>query len=676
MTLILGIDIGGTFTDFLLLDGAGKFAIEKVPSTATEPYQGISEGLERLETSAKRLSQINYGTTIATNTLLERSGSKTGLITTHGYRDVIEMQRWHRQYLYDLHQERPRILVERQNRLTVPERVTSDGTLVDAVDESAVVAATENMLSQNVASVAVCLINAYANPANEIRIKEILEQRFPDLPVSISSEICPIIREYERTVVTVINAYTRLIFQTHLESLYEDLRRDGFDGDFGVVQSNGGTISVDVAMAQPVRTVLSGPAGGVIGASFIGQQVGEANLITLDMGGTSCDVSLVRDGQPEVSKEEEIEWNIPISLPMIAVKTIGAGGGSQAWIDSGDVLKVGPRSAGSDPGPACYGRGGQEPTVTDAQLLLGRLTETGLLSGRVPLKTELAEGAFKEIAGRMELDLIDVAAGTIRIANQRMIEAIKLVTIDRGSDPRDFALFAFGGAGPLHACEIALELGISRVLVPPSPGVLSALGLAVADTKTNQVASVNTSFRSLSEETIGGQIQALRAAAERVLQSHDIPDDRRHYVYSADIRYENQSYDLPVPVDGGLDGGLIRLAEAFHAGHEKLFHYSMPDEVPFLVNLEVMGVGTRPKPLLETVQATTTDAGPVGKREVYFLEAEGFVLSPIYDRHELLPGNRFHGPAVVDQFDTTILVPPAASVTIDPMQNMIIGLGE
>lgn len=675
MNVVLGIDIGGTFTDFVLLDGSGRLEVEKVPSTEDAPYASISEGLRRLQIEPERLSQISYGTTIATNTLLERSGARTGLITTEGFRDVIEMQRWHRQHLYDLHQRRPRTLVERRDRLTVPERVAPDGTVLEEVDRSAVVGAVEQLVSGGVASVAICLINAYANPANELEIGEIINNRFPTLPVSLSSDVCPIIREYERTIVTVVNAYTRVSMQAHLESLYDDLLEAGFAGDFTVVQSNGGVISVDVAKSQPVRTVLSGPAGGVMGASFIGEQIDERNLITLDMGGTSCDVSLVRDGRPEVSKEEEIEWNIPISLPMISVKTIGAGGGSVAWVDAGDVLKVGPQSAGSAPGPACYDRGGVEPTVTDAQLLLGRLTEAGLLGGRLRLREQLASQAFGEIADRIDLDLTGLAAGTIRIANQRMIEAIKLVTVDRGSDPRDYVLLAFGGAGPLHACEIARELGIGRIVVPSSPGVLSALGLAVADFKTNQIASVNAGFGSLDAGVVVEQLDALESAAARVLESHAVPPERREFVYSADVRYDTQSYELSVSLEKGLAGGLDRIAETFHAAHDRLYHYAMPAEEPFLVNLEVTGIGTRPKPLLETGRHAATDAVPGGTRDVYFLEAEGFVEAAAFDRSALSPGHRFRGPAVVDHFDTTTLVPPGARVTVDSMQNLTVELG-
>ena len=672
----LGIDIGGTFTDFLLLDASGQFTIEKVPSTKDQPFQSVSEGLKRLQIEPEGLSQISYGTTIATNTLLERSGARTGLITTHGFRDVIEMQRWHRQHLYDLHQSRPRVLVERRDRLTVPERVAADGTVLEDVDHSAVVAAVEQLVSQGVASVAVCLINAYANPTNELEINELINGRFPALPVSLSSEICPIIREYERTVVTVINAYTQVSVQAHLESLYDELQRAGFAGDFSVVQSNGGVISVEVAKAQPVRTVLSGPAGGVMGASFVGEQIDERNLITLDMGGTSCDVSLVRDGQPEVSKEEEIEWNIPISLPMISVKTIGAGGGSVAWVDAGDVLKVGPQSAGSAPGPACYERGGIDPTVTDAQLLLGRLTETGLLGGRLPLNTQLASQAFADMADHMELDLIDLAAGTIRIANQRMIEAIKLVTVDRGSDPRDFVLFPFGGAGPLHACEIARELGMGRVVIPSSPGVLSALGLAVADIKTSEIASVNAGFETLSAELVVEQLDALQSAATTVLENHAVPPERRQFLYSADVRYETQSYELSVALEGGLAGGLDGIAAAFHAAHDRLYHYAMPDDAPFLVNLEVTGVGTRPKPRLETGRPTMAEAAPESTRQVYFLEAGGFLDTAAFDRGALSPGHHLRGPAIIDHFDTTTLVPPEASVTVDSMQNVTVELGD
>jgi N-methylhydantoinase A len=675
MNLTLGIDVGGTFTDFLLLDASGHVKIEKVPSSEAAPYASISEGLGLLQIGPECLAQVSYGTTIATNTLLERSGPRTGLITTEGFRDVIEMQRWHRQHLYDLHQKRPRTLVERRDRLTVPERVAADGTVLETVDRSAVVGVVEQLAAQEVASVAICLINAYANPSNEIEIKEMINSRLPDLPVSLSSDICPIIREYERTIVTVINAYTQVSVRAHLESLYDDLREAGFAGDFSVVQSNGGVISVDVAKAEPVRTVLSGPAGGVIGASYIGEQIDERDLITLDMGGTSCDVSLVRGGQPEVSKEEEIEWNVPISLPMISVKTIGAGGGSVAWVDAGDVLKVGPQSAGSAPGPACYGRGGVEPTVTDAQLLLGRLTEAGLLGGRLRLNSESASRAFEEMTARMELDLIRLAAGTVRIANQRMIEAIKLVTVDRGSDPRDFVLFAFGGAGPLHACEIARELGIGRVLIPASPGVLSALGLGVADIKTNHIASINAGFGTLSADLVVEQLEELERAAATVLERHGVAPELRAYAYSADVRYETQSYELSVTLERGLAGGLESVAEAFHAAHDRLYHYAMSDETPFLVNLEVTGIGTRPKPALETGEPTLTEAVQEGVREVYFLEAEGFLNTAVFDRRALSPGHRLQGPAIIDHFDTTTLVPPGASVAVDSMQNLTVELG-
>ena len=674
--LTLGIDVGGTFTDFLLLDASGHVKIEKVPSSEAAPYASISEGLGLLQIGPERLAQVSYGTTIATNTLLERSGPRTGLITTEGFRDVIEMQRWHRQHLYDLHQKRPRTLVERRDRLTVPERVAADGTVLETVDRSAVVGVVEQLAAQEVASVAICLINAYANPSNEIEIKEMINSRLPDLPVSLSSDICPIIREYERTIVTVINAYTQVSVRAHLESLYDDLREAGFAGDFSVVQSNGGVISVDVAKAEPVRTVLSGPAGGVIGASYIGEQIDERDLITLDMGGTSCDVSLVRGGQPEVSKEEEIEWNVPISLPMISVKTIGAGGGSVAWVDAGDVLKVGPQSAGSAPGPACYGRGGVEPTVTDAQLLLGRLTEAGLLGGRLRLNSESASRAFEEMTARMELDLIRLAAGTVRIANQRMIEAIKLVTVDRGSDPRDFVLFAFGGAGPLHACEIARELGIGRVLIPASPGVLSALGLGVADIKTNHIASLNAGFGTLSADLVVKQLEELERAAATVLERHGVAPELRAYAYSADVRYETQSYELSVTLERGLAGGLESVAEAFHAAHDRLYHYAMSDETPFLVNLEVTGIGTRPKPALETGEPTLTEAVQEGAREVYFLEAEGFLNTAVFDRRALSPGHRLQGPAIIGHFDTTTLVPPGASVAVDSMQNLTVELGD
>ena len=674
MTKLIGIDVGGTFTDFVLLDETGELKVEKVLSSSLAAYQAVADGLSRLGVKSEDISRISYGTTIATNTLLERSGAETGLIATEGFRDVLEMQRWHRKELYDLHQSRPEPFVRRSRRVTVPERVAGDGTVLKLVTEPAVIAAVQDLLTKGTESIAVCLLNSYVNPENERKIREIISRHFPSIPVSISTEISPIIREYERTIVTVINAYIQPKVQAHLEALYRELQEHDFQIKFEVVQSNGGLISVEDAMLQPARMILSGPAGGVTGASFVGHQAGEPNLITLDIGGTSCDVSLVRQGRPDVSKEGELEWNIPISLPMVSVTTIGAGGGSIVWVDQGNIMKVGPRSAGSSPGPACYGQGGTQPTVTDAHMLLGRLHEDGLLGGRLPLDKQLAYQAFQPLAESLGLSVIQAAAGAITIVNQRMIEAIRLVTVDRGYDPRDCVLLAFGGAGPLHACEMANDLGIKRILIPPSPGVLSALGLAVADVKTNQIASVNQPFSTLTPTFTMTCLERLESDAARVLEEHGIPMEDRQFTYSADIRYVQQSYDVQVISDSLGRGDLVGLAQAFHAAYSDLYHYAMPEQIPFLVNLEVTGVGLRPKPDIQKTNSTHSNALRARVRSVYLHTTADFVEVPVYDRQTLTPGSTFHGPAIVEQFDTTTNVPPGFSASVDAYHNLILAV--
>ncbi len=672
VTKLIGIDVGGTFTDFVLLDEAGTLRVEKVSSSGLSASQAVIEGLHRLGVKTVDLFRISYGTTVATNALLERSGAETGLIATEGFRDVLEMQRWHRKDLYDLHQRRPKPFVRRSRRVTVPERVAADGTVLRQVSEAAVVDAVQVLLAKGTESIAVCLLNSYVNPENERKVRDIVRRHFPSLPVSISTDVAPIIREYERTIVTVINAYVQPFVQAHLQALYRELKDHGFQFIFEIVQSNGGLISLEDVVAQPVRMILSGPAGGVTGASFVGHQAGELNLITLDMGGTSCDVSLVRDSRPDVSKEEEIEWNIPISVPMVSVKTIGNGGGSIVWIDQVNVMKVGPNSAGSDPGPACYGHGGTQPTITDAHLLLGRLNESGLLSGRLPLRRDLAHRAFQPLADLLGMTVIQCAAGAITIANHRMIEAIRLVTVDRGYDPRDCVLLAFGGAGPMHACEMAGDLGIKRILIPRSPGVLSALGLAVADVKTNQIASVNRSLSALTATFIVDRLEHLKREASRVLKAHGIPRQDRSFTYSADIRYEQQSYEVQVISDSLERGDLDGLASAFHDTYRTLYHYAMPEQIPFVVNLEITGVGFRPKPSMQKENIVPLEPIPARTRSVFFHEAKDFIQTPVYDRDDLSPGSAFLGPAIVDQFDTTTIIPPHYEAYVDAYRNLIL----
>ncbi len=674
----LGVDVGGTFTDLVLVTDDGQVRIGKVLSRPKEGFASIQEGLEQMGIPATALDQISYGTTIATNSVIERKGAKVGMLCTRGFRDVLEHQRWHRRTLYDLHQTRPDPLVSRRLRLEVTERVAADGEVLCQLDEQELREALEVFAREGIDSVAVCFLNAHANGANERRVRELIAHEDGPTYISLSSEIAPLIREWERTSTTVVNAYTQPILERHLRGVEADMQALGLDARLDIMQSNGGIISVMEASSASVRTILSGPAGGVIGSMLVGQRSGFSDLITLDMGGTICDVFVIRNGSPELTKEGEVEYNIPITVPMLKIETIGAGGGSIAWIDAGRALKVGPQSAGASPGPACYGTGGIEPTVTDAHLLLGRLSPDGLLGGRLRLDEERARRAYAErICEPLELDLHQAAGGVIRIANVLMAEAIRLLTINKGLDPRDFALLAFGGAGPLHGCEIADELGIQRVIAPPAPGVLSAFGLAGADVKTGYVSAVNRLLADLRPSDLEEQFLALERRCHEVLDRQGIAPSDQALVRTADLRYEEQSFELTVPVSGGIatQKELDAVGASFHRAHRELYGYEIADHSPFLVNVEVVGVGRKPKPRATPLPSATGPAKPVGTRAVYFLEPFGVRDAAIYARDHLRAGQTLSGPAVVEQFDSTVVLPPGWQGRVDEFGSLILERG-
>jgi N-methylhydantoinase A len=671
----LGIDVGGTFTDLVFLSSDGKILVEKVPSRPDDPFGAILDGIHKLGIPTDQIDEISYGTTIATNCVLERKGAKTGLLCTSGFRDILEHQRWHRRTLYDLLQTRPTPLVPRYLRLEVTERTAADGEVLTEVAEESVSDALARFRDEGVESLAICFLNAHANRQNEAEAKQLARDGGGMAYISVSSEIAPLIREWERTSTTVLNAYTQPMVDRHMRGLRQQMEENGLTMPLDIMQSNGGIISIAEAIDRPIRTILSGPAGGVSGSQIVAGRAGFGDLITFDLGGTSCDVSVIREGVPQVTKEGEVEYNAPITIPMLDIKTIGAGGGSIAWIDRGGIMKVGPRSAGAAPGPASYGRGGQEPTVTDAHLLLGRLPEDGLLGGRMRLDRSAAEAALEtKLTGALGLGLIQVSSGIIRIVNINMAEAIRLVTTDRGLDPRDFTLFAFGGGGPLHACELALELGIHRILVPPSPGVLSALGLASADVKTSALTAVNRSLATIAPAQLSSMYDELSVRCLRTLESHDIPADARQILRSADLRYPGQSFEVTVLVpDIACDASATsEIADRFHRTHQEWYKYAMPDQAPFLVNIEVTGIGMMPKPVDKEASLASTAAVPIRDRKVYFLEQNDFLDTPVYRRTNLLPDASFPGPAIVDQFDSAVLVTPEFRARVDAHDNLII----
>lgn len=672
----LGVDVGGTFTDLVYVSDRGDVRIGKVPSRVNDPMEAIKEGLEQMGLALADVCEIVFGTTVATNTVIEKKGARTGLLCTEGFRDVLEHQRWHRRSMYDLQQTRPAPLVERALRIGIRERVSAAGEMLAAVNPAQVRAAVAALEAAGVESIAVCFMNSYRNGANEAAVRAALSNGRARKYVSLSVEVSPLIREWERTSTTVVNAYIQPVIDRYLGGLEQDLQAAAPAARLDIMQSNGGVISVAQAVTEPVRTILSGPAGGAMGAILVGSKAGQQDVIGMDMGGTSCDISVIRSGVPEVTKEGQVEYNVPIMVPMLNIETIGAGGGSLVWIDAGGVMKVGPQSAGAVPGPACYDRGGSQPTVTDAQLLLGRLPADGLLRGRMPVRLDLAEGAFAaRICPQLGVSALQAAAGVIQIANIKMAEAIRLLTVNKGLDPRDFTLVPFGGAGPLHACEIAMELGIPRVLIPPAPGVLSALGLAGAGVKVGAVCALNTSLGALTAEAVEAHYRQLEERCRALLSEHGVPAEHQAFERSADLRYPGQSFEVTVPAEAGSGpGSLAALADRFHTTHRDLYKYAIPEETPFLVNIEVTARDRRTRPVLHPL-AARAEAPAAGERRVYILEIGGWVTAPVYHREQLAPGQALAGPALIDQFDSTALIPPGFAGRVDAYGNIMVVRG-
>jgi N-methylhydantoinase A len=675
--LRLGIDVGGTFVDLVCVLDNDEIRIAKVPSDPSNLISAIETGLESMSCTLSDVSEVAIGTTLGTNTVIEKTGARTALLCTQGFRDILELQRWHRRHLYDLQQTKPEPLAPRHLRFGVPERVAADGEVLLPVEPGTIERLGDVLAAEGVESVAICFLNAHQNGENEREARRLLMQRDRVRFVSLSSEISPLIGEWERTSTTVVNAYVQPVMNDHLSQFEAGLKERSAATRLAVMQSNGGIISVEQAVKTPVRTILSGPAAGVVSAALAEADGDFPDLITMDMGGTSCDVAVIQDGEPELTNQGLVEYNVPISVPMLRIETIGAGGGSVIWVDIGGALQVGPGSAGANPGPACYDRGGERPTLTDAQLVLGRLPSDGLLGGGMPLRAELAEQALSKIADELGLPMHEVAAGAVRIADVKMAEAISMVTIQRGLDPRDFALLSFGGAGPLHACEIADELSIPRILVPPTPGVFSALGLMRAPVKTVALRSLNVSSdtpvlsRHLEEAFV-----ELEAECTRVLEEHAIEPTRLARQRRVALRYPGQSFDVSVVASPGENGEMDigRLVEAFHRRHAELYNYVIRDEVPFVVSAEVTvqdGSGSPISSIEDALATSPSDPTPARTRRVLFLSSGDWESTPVYPREELEPGHRIIGPALIDQLDSTVLVDIGYHGAIDSRGNLV-----
>ena len=675
----VGVDSGGTFTDVCLFDAnASRMHVWKVPSTPSDPSEaiaaGISGGLEEYGGDAAAVGYLGHGTTVATNALIQGRGALTGLITTDGFRDLLEIARQKRPSLYDLQCDKPAPLVPRRLRLEVPERLRHDGRIETPLDEGAVRRAAETLKDAGVGAVAIAFLYAYVDPSHEIRARKIVAEVMPDAFISCSHEVAPEFREFERFSTVAVNASLGPVMSGYVQRLKNRIDELGVHSPAHVTQSNGGVISFDMAANQPVRTVLSGPSTGVVGAIALGALAGAPDLITFDMGGTSTDVALIEGGRAVRSGEQHVHGH-PLKIPMLDINTVGAGGGSIARIDSGGLLKVGPESAGADPGPACYGRGSGEATVTDANVALGVLNPTHLLAGRMPIDRDLALKSVKALGDRLGLGWEETAQGILSIVTANMAKAIRVISVQRGHDPRRFALMAFGGAGPIHAARLARELETPRIIVPPHPGILCATGLLLTDLVTDH-ARTRLTLLDEAGPVIAEEFARLEGAADDWFDAEGVARADRHLARSIDMRYAGQNYELHIPVPEGLTGRALldALKDGFEAEHRRMYGYIAEEEPVQLVTFRLEATGIVPKTPMSSHPPAETDVedAVTGSRSVWLPEAGGWTDCPLYARAALGPGHTFTGPAIVDQMDSTTLVLPGQRATVDSWLNIVI----
>jgi N-methylhydantoinase A len=690
----VGVDIGGTFTDIVLLDAAGRIHTKKVSSSVEDYARAIVDGLGEVfaETglSGSDLVEVLHGTTVASNAILELKGARTGLITTRGFRDVLEIRRIRMPKLYDLAWEKPVTLVERYLRLEVDERVDAHGEIVKALDPTEVERVLDRLLAEKIEALAVCLLNSYANPVHEERIAEIVRRRAPGLTLSVSAEVLPEIREYERTSTTVINAYVMPIVRRYLGTLRSGLDSSGVKAPLLIMQSNGGLMPDAAAAVRPAHIIESGPAAGVVGAQALARKIGLGKLVTFDMGGTTAKASIVEDGEVSRATEYQVGAGIMhgsrlltgagylLRVPAIDLAEVGAGGGSLVWIDPGGALQVGPRSAGAFPGPLCYDLGGTEPTVTDANVILGFLNPRELAGGAVKLNAARAHEVFEStIAKRIGLPIAEAAYGAHVIAASNMMRAIRAVSSERGRDPRQCALFAFGGNGPLFAAGMARQLEMRRIVVPPAPGLFSSFGLLFADVEHHYVRTWRRLVRRVAPAELAEAFGRMEAEALAQLAADGFTADAIRIRRSADCRYEGQSFELTVPVAGGaIDAETVAgIQEAFGREHERTYgHRAGVDEPVEIVSLRVVGLGIPDRPRVpDALRVDRSGPGRAGgERRVYFGPELGWRQTPIIDRPDLMMSRE--GPCIVEEYDATCVIPPGARASLDVHGNIVIDL--
>jgi N-methylhydantoinase A len=666
MTWIAGIDVGGTFTDLIALEArSGEVRLAKVPTTPDNQAFGVLSALEQAKLKLEELALLIHGTTTTTNALLERKLARTGLVTTRGFRDVLELGRRTRPRPYGLTGSfEP--LIPRELRREATERMDAAGEVVTPLDETSVRQAVRELADAGCESLVIHFLHSYINPAHEARALAIARESWPNAYVTAGHRVLSEYREYERGVTAAVNASVQPVLDRYLGTLTEELRRRGFRADLLVMQGNGGTVSAALAAEAAVNTVMSGPASGIIAAASVTTAAGRPNAITYDMGGTSTDVGLIRDGVPQVSSELEIEYAMPVHVPMVDVHTIGAGGGSIAYLGEDGLLRVGPRSAGASPGPICYGRGGSEPTITDANLLLGRLNAEKLLGVRGAADVKHIKALFEQKIGKpLGLDATGAAAAILRIANDKMASAIRLVSLARGHDPRDFVLFPFGGAGPLHAAALARELGIPRLLIPARPGITNALGCAVADLRRDYVNTVNQPVAALDPSIVERILGEQAAAGRALLAREGIAIEGVRLLHSADMQFQGQSHilsiDLPRP-----HASREELQQLFERAYFDRFGVELPEIRAVLVNLHTAVIGLRPRMQLRLLERAAP--GATVSRPVWF--EQGWLDTPVYQR-EALPA-KVAGPAIIEQLDCTTVLQPGNLAQADSAGNLLV----
>ena len=689
----VGVDIGGTFTDIVFLGDDGKVHTRKVSSSVDNYALAIAEGLaqvfEQTGIGARAIDELLHGTTVASNAILEQKGALTGLITTQGFRDILEIRNLRMPRLYDLAWEKPPPLVERYLRLVVDERIDAKGTVKRALDPDDAERAVRQLIEERVEAVAICLLNSFMNPAHEQLLKETVQRLAPGLPVCVSHEVLPEIKEYERTSTTVINTYVMPVVARYLTSLREDLDAKSIRAPLLLMQSNGGLTTAEAAARMPVHIIESGPAGGVIGGQALSRVLGIPDLVTFDMGGTTAKASLIEGGELTRSLEYQVGGGIMtgsrlltgagylLKVPAIDLAEVGAGGGSIVWIDGGGSMQAGPQSAGADPGPLCYDIGGEDPTITDANLILGYLNPEHLVGGALRLNAQRARDIFEEkIATPLDLALEHAAYGAHRIVASNMIRAIKAVSTERGRDPRGYTLVAFGGNGPVFAAAMADALQMKHILIPPSPGVFSSFGLLYADVEHHYSRTFRCLLREVEPTALGEVWDELAQAAVDQLRADGFPPDRMALRRSANMHYQGQTFELTVPApEGTLDrAALNALQEAFGREHERTYgHRAGPEEPVELVNMLVVGMGLPEHPRVpEALENVASDSPALTPRPAYFGRDTGWVDTPVLRRSDLAGGRT--GPCIIEEYDATCVVPPGAEAALDDRGNIAIEL--